>query len=137
MRGVFLVGISNLKTLLKQMKPKIVNGEFVFCTISKTRFSKLKIKPLMMFTEEEGISIIVKRKIAENNSLSYSGIWSWIILTVHSNLSAIGFLSVITDTLAKSKISVNIVSAYYHDHLFVPIEKSDKALELLKGLTAA
>ena len=132
-----MVGISNLKTLLKQMKPKIVNGEFVFCTISKTRFSELKIKPLMMFTEEEGISIIVKRKIAENNSLSYSGIWSWIILTVHSNLSAIGFLSVITDTLAKSKISVNIVSAYYHDHLFVPIEKSDQVLELLKGLTAA
>lgn len=130
-----MVGISNLKILLKQMKPKIVNEEFVFCTISRTRFSELKISPLMMFSEEEGITLIVKRKIAENNSLSYFGVWAWIILTVHSNLSAIGFLSVITDTLAKSKISVNIVSAYYHDHLFVPIDKSDQALELLKGLT--
>ncbi|MFX0207851.1 MAG: ACT domain-containing protein [Candidatus Hodarchaeota archaeon] len=128
-------GISNLKTLLKLMKPKIMDCEFIFCTISETHFSELNITPLLMFTEEEGITLIVKKKIAENYSIPYSGVWAWIILTVHSNLSAVGFLSVITDTFAKSGISVNIVSAYYHDHLFVPIEKANQAMRLLEELT--
>ncbi|MFX1284150.1 MAG: ACT domain-containing protein [Promethearchaeota archaeon] len=129
-------GISNLKTLLKQIKPKIVNEEFVFCTISKDLLSELKIEPLMMFKEEEGITLIVKKKIADDFTLHYTGVWAWIILTVHSNLSAVGFLSTITETLAKSGISVNIVSAYYHDHLFVPIEISDQVMVLLEELTS-
>jgi hypothetical protein len=32
-------------------------------------------------------------------------------------------------------ISVNVVSAYYHDHLFVPIEKTDIVMQLLLALS--
>lgn len=132
----YLVGISDLKTLLKSMSPKLAKDEFVFCIISETRFSELKITPLLMFKEEEGITLILKREIAEINSLAYSRIWSWIKLRVHSDLSAVGFLAVISDKFAKNGISVNVVSAYYHDHLFVPIEKSDQAMSLLEELAA-
>ena len=39
-----------------------------------------------------------------------------------------------TATLARHEISVNAVSAYYHDHLFVPTDRAAEALALLRGL---
>ena len=131
-----MVGISDLKTLLRSMNPKLIDEEFVFCTISETRFSQLKITPLLIFKEEEGFTLIMKREIADSNSFAYSGIWSQIILSVHSNLTAIGFLAEITNKLAKSGISVNVVSAFYHDHLFVPFEQAHKAMILLEDLSS-
>ena len=132
-----MTGISNLKTLLKTMKPYLVNDEYVFCTISESRFSELKLIPLLMFVEEEGITLIIRKEIAENSSLGYSGIWSWIKLSVHSDLTAIGFLAAITDKLAKNEISVNVVSAFYHDHLFIPVDKAKQAILLLEELTTS
>ncbi|MGC8878761.1 MAG: ACT domain-containing protein [Anaerolineae bacterium] len=38
-------------------------------------------------------------------------------MTVHSSLSAVGSLAETTGTLARAGISVNPVTAYYHDHL--------------------
>ena len=45
-----------------------------------------------------------------------------------------GFLAKITEKLAGAKISVNAVSAYYHDHLFVSKEKAGLAMKKLKEL---
>lgn len=52
--------------------------------------------------------------------------------SVHSSLSAVGFLAAITGKLAERGISVNPVSAYDHDHLFVPVSRSDEVMELLQ-----
>lgn len=130
-----MVGINNLKILLKEMKPKLHEKEFVFCTVSEEHFPKLKIKPRLVFKEDEGITVVLERKDANANLLSYSGVWALITLTVHSDLSAVGFLAAITNKLAESGISVNVVSAYHHDHLFVPIEKAEKTLQLLRKLS--
>lgn len=54
-----------------------------------------------------------------------------ITLNVHSALDAIGFLAAVASLLATAEISVNAVSAYYHDHLFVPLERADDAMRLL------
>lgn len=132
-----MVGISDLKTLLKSIDPRLVDDEFVFCKISETRFSQLDITPLLMFKEEEGVTLIVTKEIADLNSLAYTGIWSWIILSVHSNLTAIGFLAAITNKLANSGVSVNVVSAYFHDHLFVPREQAHKVMSLLEELSSS
>jgi hypothetical protein len=36
--------------------------------------------------------------------------------------------------LASAGISVNPISAYYHDHLFVPSERAEKVMKLLDEL---
>lgn len=132
-----MVGITDLKVLLKSMEPKLVKGEFVFCTVSEEHFSKLRATPLLVFREEEGTTLILEREIADANSLPYSHLWGMITLTVHSDLTAVGFLTAITSKLAGAGISVNVVSAYYHDHLFISIEKIDKATELLRELSSS
>ncbi|WP_414640799.1 ACT domain-containing protein [Archangium sp.] len=55
-------------------------------------------------------------------------------LSVHSSLEAVGFLAAVTTRLAARGISVNPVSAYFHDHLFVPSARATESLALLAGL---
>jgi uncharacterized protein len=56
-------------------------------------------------------------------------------LTVHSSLNAVGFLAAVTTQLAEAGISLNAVSAFYHDHLFVPHDRADEALALLQNMS--
>ena len=128
-------GITDLNVLLKSMKPELVKGEFVFCTIPEEKLSALSTKPLLIFREKEGVTVILKKEVADANSVTYSATWALITMTVHSDLEAVGFLAAITNKFADAGISVNAVSAYYHDHLFVPFEKAERAMELLKRLS--
>jgi hypothetical protein len=95
---------------------------------------QLDIQPVGWFREAEGITVIVDKIAAEQAGLSYTFVSRMITLTVHSSLEAIGFLAVITRKLAEAGISVNPVSAYYHDHLFVPSGKAEQAMQLLFGI---
>lgn len=117
------------------MKPKMAKGAFVFCSVNDAVLLGLKAKPQLVFREDEGTTIIVNKKEADANQLSYEGIWKMISITVHSDLAAVGFLAAITKSLAESGISVNAVSAYYHDHIFVPFEKANDALQALADLS--
>ena len=127
--------IKDFNKLLEGMNPELASKEFVYSTISEIHLSRLKLDPLLIFKEKEGITVITERRIAEDKSLHYSKVYKLITLTIHSSLSAVGFLARITDELAKAGISTNVVSAYYHDHLFVPTEQADKAIEILKKLS--
>jgi len=123
--------IKDLNTLIKSMKPRLVSGEFVFCTIKESALFSLNVKPLLIFREKEGISLIIKKKEAEKYDLSYKGVWALITLDVYSDLQAVGFLAKISTELAKKKISINTVSGYHHDHLFVPFDRSNEAIQIL------
>ena len=54
-----------------------------------------------------------------------------ITLRVRSRLDAVGLTAVVSSQLAKAGISCNVVAGYFHDHLFVPVERAAEALELL------
>lgn len=124
-------GETKLENLLKSMKPILKDGEFVFCTLSHQDIQELKLKPIGWFQEDEGVSIILQRQQADSLGLEYSYIARMITLSVHSSLDAVGFLAAITAKLAQFGISVNPISAYYHDHLFVPSKKANEVMTLL------
>ncbi|WP_236738880.1 ACT domain-containing protein [Chroogloeocystis siderophila] len=48
-----------------------------------------------------------------------------------TSLDAVEFLATITSKLAQYSISVNPVSAYYHDLLFVPAARAREVMQLL------
>jgi hypothetical protein len=130
-----MTGESDLESLLKHMEPRHVPGEYVFCSIDESEFD-LVGTPLLVFREMLGVTVVLLRDVAEINQLEYDTVWGLITLTVHSDLSSIGFLAEITHHLAQAGVSVNVVSAYYHDHLFVPFSKVEKAMGILTSLTA-
>ena len=126
---------SDSDILLKSMNPVLHDGEFVFCTVSQEQADRLVAESVCMFRENEGVSVILPRELAERHTIPYDYISRMITLTVHSSLDAVGFLAVITGKLAEHGISVNPVSAYHHDYLFVPSVKAGEAMEILAQLS--
>ncbi len=126
-----MVAISNLDELLSLMNPCLNEGEYVYITVSPEKYSQLTVNPLFVFQEEEGISLILKKSEAEEHNLSFEGVWGWITMEVHSDLAAVGFTAAFSKKLGDAGISVNVVAAYYHDHLFVPIDRANEAVRIL------
>ena len=85
----------------------------------------------MEFREPEGISLIVSREDADRYGITYDIEISWITLTVHSALDAVGFSAAFSSALASEDISCNVIAGYHHDHIFVPIGSTDKAMDVL------
>lgn len=109
-------------------------GEYVFCTVSGRCSDYAHLEPLASFVESEGVSLILPVATADKANLPYESTFRQITLTVHSSLSAVGLTAAISTKLASHGISANVVAAYYHDHLFVPADKADKALLALREL---
>ncbi|MFY0527512.1 ACT domain-containing protein [Archangium gephyra] len=127
-------GETNLGVLLKSMRPVLRDGEFVFLTTRRSLLEVASLAPLGLFQEEEGLTLILPREKAEAAGLPYTAVFRMLTLSVHSSLEAVGFLAAITNRLASRGISVNPVSAYFHDHLFVPSARAEEALALLVEL---
>ncbi|WP_262049378.1 ACT domain-containing protein [Bradyrhizobium sp. Bra78] len=130
-------GERDLTALLRHMKPELRPGIFVFCTIPANERVPAAISPLLTFREREGTTLVILRDEAEAVGLRYEFPSRLITLTVHSALDAVGFLAAITAHLADSGISVNAVSAFHHDHLFVPVERADDTMAALQDVSDA
>ncbi|MET4067412.1 hypothetical protein ABID58_002201 [Bradyrhizobium sp. S3.2.6] len=130
-----MTGERDLSVLLKHMKPELQPGTFVFCTIAANEGIPAGLNPLLMFREQEGTTLVILRDEAQAAGLSYAFASRLITLTVHSALDAVGFLAAITARLAESSISANAVSAFHHDHLFVPTDRADDAMMLLQEMS--
>ena len=123
-------GEKDLERLLKSMKPEHVSGDYVFCKVEK--FENLDLNNVvMLFKEKEAITLILKKEIADQLQFDYSGVMSWITLTVHSSLEAVGLTAAFSKALSEKNISCNVVAAYYHDHIFVNQKDVNKAMEIL------
>jgi uncharacterized protein len=129
----------DLAHLLAVMRPALDPREFVFATGPAEALAELARRgtaPIASFREAEGWSMVLERSVAASAGLSYIYPCRLITLTVQSALDAIGFVSAITSALAAAGISVNPVSAYHHDHLFVPVDRATDAMEILERLSA-
>lgn len=79
--------------------------------------------------------MIVTEDQAEAAGLAGTFRCRMITLNIHSSLEAVGFLAAITARLAAAGMGVNPVSAFYHDHLFVPADRAGEAMEVLRELS--
>ena len=131
-----MTGETDLEALLQGMNPELHPETYVFVTRPGQGVPPDCV-PVLMFQEREGTTFIVTQAQAEALGWSYEYPCCMITLNVHSALDAIGFLARIFTALANAGVSVNPVAGYHHDHLFVPEEAADAAMELLKQLSKA
>lgn len=128
-------GETNLNILLKSMRPTLKRGDYVFCTTKDTDIFKAS-DVLSFFREDEGITVILKKERADELELEYSFIASWITLTIHSSLEAVGLTAAFASALSAENISCNVIAGYYHDHIFVDREDALRAIDTLDRLSA-
>lgn len=128
-------GLTDLQELLASTDPVLDPKEYVFATFPGAHYADLaSLSPLASFQEQEGLSLVIERYIAEAAGVSSQGIFRKISLSVHSSLEAVGLTAAISRQLAERGISANIIAARYHDHIFVPIERAEEALQALQDL---
>ena len=129
-----MAGETNLAALLMGMRPALQPGNFVFATMPPEGSIPTGAEPLMIFREAEGWTLILLEEQARAAGLTFAFPCRMITLEIHSSLDAVGFLAAITARLAAAGMGVNPVSAFYHDHLFVPADRAEEALAILKEM---
>jgi hypothetical protein len=135
--------VSDLGELLKGMRPNLREGRYFISSVEESQLMAIVSvldQVVDIFREDEGFSVVFSENaLEEMRGISGSraaGPFAWISLDVYSDLMAVGFLARITEALAAEKISVNAFSAFHHDHIFVPYEKRERAMDVLAGLTS-
>ena len=127
-------GEKDLEKLLKELKPVLNSGEYVFASVSSFE-EILRTDTLFEFKEAEGITLVLEKNKADALKLKYQFISSWITLKTHSSLEAVGLTAAFSNELTKYNISCNVVAGFYHDHIFVDTKDAEKALEVLNNLS--
>lgn len=124
-------GITDLALLLTSMSPKLMAGEFIFCTVQGEYEQYAQLNPLATFRESEGLTLVVNKEAAMAAGLTFEACFKQITLTVHSSLEAVGLTAAVAAKLTEFNISANVIAGYYHDHVFVPTDKAQLALTAL------
>ena len=125
-------GETDLDNLIKNMQPNLEDEELVFCSLLPDQAESYFPICQGYYCEREGITVIISRHLADLDGLPYSFVFKRITLNVHSSLGAVGFLARITEILAAQGISVNVISGFYHDHLYVQTHQAQLAIDTLK-----
>jgi len=130
-----MAGEEDLDTLLVLLEPSLLPGDFVFCTAANLKYGDFaELQPLASYQEEEGLTLVLAKQSADVAGLAYDSVFNCITLMVHSSLEAVGLTAAVSGKLAANGISANVMAAYHHDHVFVPENKAQLALQLLAEL---
>ncbi|MBX7552013.1 ACT domain-containing protein [Streptomyces sp. tea 10] len=123
---------TDLRSLLGGMRPELNPGRYVFTMAEGDVPSG--VTPVVTVAEQEGLTLVVPQAEADAAGMAYDYVAGWITLRAHSALGAIGLTAAVSRALADANLSCNVVSAFHHDHLFVPYEHAERAVEVLRRL---
>lgn len=130
-------GIVGLDELIKSLSPRLQDEVYAFCTVPGSIGDYAALEPVAFMQEEEGLTLILPLSVAKRQNVRFEGMYRQITLNVHSSLEAVGLTAEVSSTLASNGIPANIIAGYFHDHVFVPGDKAEKAMELLEGLASS
>jgi hypothetical protein len=118
------------------MNPELNQGEFVYCLVDSKEHAAA-LDPLCYFLEKEGVTVILPKEKADALNIPYETTCAWITLTVHSSLEAVGLTAVVSKALTDENISCNVIAAFFHDHIFVPVKDAERTLNALQRLISS
>ena len=122
----------DLTALLASLRPVVRPGEFVFVSLPGAPSVACEATIL----EDEGLTGVVRREAADAAGWDYDFVAGWITLQVHSALDAVGLTASVAAALTEHGISCNVLAGRLHDHLLVPVDRVDDAVEALAELSS-
>ncbi|MET9452258.1 ACT domain-containing protein [Streptomyces cinerochromogenes] len=127
-----MTGETDLRTLLGEMRPELNPGRYAF-TMAEGGVPS-GVSPVVTVAEPEGLTLVVSQADADAAGMAYDYVAGWITLRVHSALDAVGLTAAVARALADEGLSCNVVAGFHHDHLFVPYDQAERAVETLRRL---
>lgn len=126
-----MAGLTNLHEILGALRPSVRPGRFVYVTVPTPPEG---MDAHARIVEDEGVTLVLDQEAADAAGLAYDAVFGWITLQVHTSLEAVGITAAVSNALARVGLSCNVLAGYYHDHLLVPVDDVDEAVEVLGGL---
>jgi hypothetical protein len=125
--------VSDLELLLQRLSPEPRPGRFVFVSVGAGQ----SIDEIChaWVREPEGPSAVVSEEDALSLGFDDGPVFAWITLTVESDLESVGLSAAVSGTLAEAGIPSNLLAGLRHDHVLVPFDSLDRALETLFDLS--
>ncbi len=84
-----------------------------------------------MVTEGELTTLVLPVEAARRAGLPVELEVAWLSLTVQSSLEAVGLTAAFAATLGDVGIPCNVLAGYHHDHILVPVDRANDAIEAL------
>ncbi len=127
--------VRGAREMVAGMTPELKGGVYAFCAAGDRDWRALE--PLAMFREAEGVSLILEADAARAAGFVTEAPMGLITLNVYSALDGVGLTAAVASALAEAGIACNMVAALNHDHVFVPADRAEEALTILRALQAA
>jgi len=125
--------VHDLTLLVSSMEPVLNEGVYVYSAVPpETDLNSIQL--IATFREREGLTIIASESEALKAGLPILFRVAWITLTVKSDLQSVGLTAVFSSALGNAGISCNVMAGAYHDHIFVPAERAEEAMSVLRFL---
>lgn len=124
--------VRDTQDMIAGMRPGMRPGRWVFRSFADAAEAAPHLgAALASFREDEGLSLILPDDGTDDLPMRC------ITLHVHSALDGIGLTAAVAQTLTDAGIPCNMVAAFHHDHVFVPADRAEEALELLEARAQA
>ncbi|WP_237486651.1 ACT domain-containing protein [Pelagerythrobacter marinus] len=122
--------------MIAAMQPRLDPRIWRFVLVSPDTAPQLLGTAIGTFREDEGVTAIVPAALAEELGIEGPD-FARIALMVHSDLEGVGLTAAVSGALAEAGIACNMVAAFHHDHAFVPSNRADEAIDVLRKLAAS
>ena len=127
--------VRDTRAMLAGMTPVLRQGNFVFCITNDAALAEqAQAAALSWFRENEGIAMILELEVAASLGFDITMPMNRIVLEIFSALDGVGLTAAVSTALANDNIPCNMVSAYHHDNVFVPVAMADRAMHVLQLL---
>ena len=125
--------------MLRSLEIDLLVGEYCFVTVlegsekyNDNALADWKSDIIMSFMEAEGLTLIMRRDVADEGMFAYSGTYRVLTLITHTSFDSVGLSSFVSSVLSDASIPAKMVSAFHHEHLLVPADDAERARELLR-----
>jgi hypothetical protein len=131
-----MTGETDLATMLRHLAPELGAETYEWVHLPEGEAVPPGLSPIMMFREAEGLTLVLDSRERAGTGLPGTFPSRLLTLNIRSSLAAVGLIAAVSKCLAEAGIAANPVSAFHHDHLFVPAAQAARALLLLRQLSA-
>lgn len=118
---------------MSALRPRLQDGVYAFVCVAPST-SQAGLGVVASIQEAEGLTLVLPLERALERGFEVLWRGRWITLEVATDLAMVGLTARFAAALAGKGIACNVVAGAHHDHLFVPGERAEEAVQLLGAL---